>query len=155
MKPSLAGFRQFILEDETHSLKKDSKGDKGTPENYLDGMWRELGISPNDIPDMIESGPVEFDGILYNQAIWKVLKPIDLKDTHVRIQFHKSLSPNLNQRAYRRLENGKLQPFEGDPDTSTHMIGIDDLAKMLGRDWTTVTAGGAAGGGAPPMGPMG
>jgi hypothetical protein len=156
MKPSLSGFRQFI-EDETHSLEKGHQsgvGHKGSnedkPENYLDGMWRELGIHPDDIPDIIESGPIEFDGIYYNQALWKVIKPIDLKDEYVRIQFHKSLSPNINQRAYRRKDNGKMEPYEGQPDTNTHLITIEQLAKMLGRDWTTVT-GQQGQGGPPPM----
>jgi hypothetical protein len=138
MNPSLAGFRQFI-EDKTHSLEKGRDGHKDKPENYLDGMWRELGIDPNHIPDIIESGPIEFDGIYYNQALWKVVKPIDLKDDFVRIQFHKTLSPNINQRAYYHGDGGKMIPYEGDMDTNVHLITIDQLAKMLGRDWTTIT----------------
>ena len=95
----------------------------------LTGMWRELGISPDDIPDIIESGPVEFDGIYYNQALWKVIKPIDLKVVHVRVQFHKSLSPSINQRAYRRREDGKMEPYEGEPDTDIHLITIGGLRR--------------------------
>ncbi len=155
MKGNLTGFRLFV-EDQTRSLNGD-KGKKAgqKPENLIDGMWRELGIDPNTIPDFIESGPIEFDGVYYNQAIWRVVKPIDVNDNFVKIQFHKSLSPNLNQHAYVRKPDGSMQPFGGTPDQTERIITLDKLAEMLGRPWQQMMAQGGAGAGAgapPPMG---
>jgi hypothetical protein len=135
-------FRRFVEEKE----KKDK------PENYLDGAWRELGIDINSMPDYIESGPIEADGILYNQAIWQILKPIDPKDVFVKIKFFKSSSPNLNQHAYRRTHDGKLVPYEGNTKSNIHLIPIDKLAEMLSRGWQSVVQQQGQGGmGGPPI----
>ncbi len=141
-------FKQFFFEDETRSLKNDK------PENYLDGMWRELNIDPNSVPQFVESGPIEIkdEGLWYNQAVWEVVKPIDLKDSFVRMKFHKSLSPNLDQRCYVRREDGQMIPYEGDPSGRIHLIPIDKFAEMISKPWQSVVAGGGSPGG---MGGMG
>src|SRR5208283_5336509 len=90
------------------------------------------------IPDIIESGPIEIQGLIFNQALWKVVKPIDLKDEFVRIKFHKSLSPSLNQHCYRKGVDGKLMPVEGDLSGKTFMITLDKLSEMLGKGWQSV-----------------
>ena len=125
-------FKQFLE-------KKEEK------ENYLDGMWRELGIDPNVIPDYIESGPIEIpeEGLWYNQAIWQVLKPIEKEDSFVRIKFCVCKSPNLNQRAYVKREDGQMVPYEGDPSGRIHMLTIDKFAELLGRGWQSALMGGA------------
>ena len=158
MRSDLRGFKQFF-EDETHSLKSDDKpGKKGKPENYLDGMWRELGIDPNSIPEFIESGPINLEdqGLWFNQAIWQVMKPIDLKDHFVRIKFHKSMSPNLNQHCYVRRNDGQMVPFEGDIEGKAFLIPINKLAEILGKGWGSAVqaAAGGGGGGPPNMGGM-
>lgn len=119
---------------------------KEEPENYIDGMERELGIDPNTLPDFIESGPIEIpdENILYNQAIWRVIKPIESGDKFIRIQFHKSKSPNLNQHCYRRKEDGSLVPYIGKIEGAIHLIPIDQFAEILGRGWQA--AAGAPGG---------
>lgn len=129
----LNGFRQFIAEDAVRSLKKGSK------ENYFDGLKRELGIDINLIPDFIESGPIELEdeGLWYNQAVWQVIKPINQNDTHVKVKFHKSLSPNINQRCYIKKPDGKMQPYMGDPSDRIHLITMKKLAEMMGKGWET------------------
>ena len=125
------------FEDKTHSLESNKDKKKDKPENYLDGMSRELGIDPNLIPDYIESGPIHLDeeGLWFNQAIWKVIKPIRLKDHFVKIQFHKSLSPNLDQNCYIKGEDGKMIPYNGDVTNKTFLITINKLANMLSKGW--------------------
>ncbi len=137
----------FYKEDATRSLKGKSSNSAGKPENYLDGMWRELGISPDSIPKYIESGPIEIkdEGLWYNQAIWEVIKPVDISDRFVRIKFHKSMSPNLNQRCYVRREDGQMIPYQGDPSGRIHLIPIDKFAEMLGKPWQSVAAQGGGG----------
>jgi hypothetical protein len=130
-------FRKFVEEKEN----------KEKPENYIDGMFRELGIDRNSIPDNIESGPIEVDGILYNQGTWRILKPIDPHDVYVKMVFTKFSSPNLDQHAYRRSGDGKLTPYEGKTSGNVHLVPIAQLAEMLSRAWQTVVAGGGAGGG--------
>lgn len=105
-------------------------------ENMLDGIWRELGIDPNILPDYIEAnGPLELDnGIYLNQSVWQLIKPINLKDKYVRIKYHKVISPNLNQRAYRK-EGDKYVPIDYSPDGKVFVIPIEKLAEMLGRPW--------------------
>jgi hypothetical protein len=154
MKAYLAGFKQFV-EDQMRGGDKGPSAKGGRKENYLDGMWRELGIDPNNIPEFIESGPIEIsdEGLWCNQAIWKVLKPIDLKDHFVRIQYHKSLSPNLNQRCYVRKEDGQMVPFEQEVEGRTFLITIDKLAEMLSKPWQAAASQGGAPGGMPPGGP--
>lgn len=137
----LSGFKQFV-EDEIRSLK--GKNDK---ENYIDGMHRELGINPNDIPKFIEC-PVHIkdEGLWYNLAVWEVIKPIEPEDHFVRIKFHKSISPNLNQQCYRRGEDGKMMPYPGDPSGRIHLIPMDQFAnEMLGKAWQSAVQ-------QPPMG---
>jgi len=120
---------------------------KEDPENYLDGMWRELGIDPNNIPDFIETGPIEIsdENIIYNQAIWQVVKPIDISDKFVRIKLHQFKSPNLNQHTYRRREDGKLVPYEGKALGNVHLIPIDKFAEVMSRGWQAVTMGAGMG----------
>jgi hypothetical protein len=128
---------KLFFEDDIHGKSK-----KGKPENYLDGMWRELGIDPNSIPKYVESGPIEIkdEGLWYNQAVWEVIKPIDLNDSFVRLKFHKSLSPSLNQRCYVRREDGQMIPYEGDPSGRVHLVPMGTFAKMLGKPWQAVGA---------------
>lgn len=118
----LTGFKLFIEQEKAA--------------NYIDGLERELGISVDEIPEMIETGPVEVDGIFYNQAIWQIIKPIDQSDAFVRIKLWQSNSPNLDQRAYTKKEDGKMVPYEGDPTGKIHIITMDQLAKILGKGWT-------------------
>ena len=154
MGTDLRGFKHFF-EDETRSLKSDKPAKKGgKPENYLDGMWRELGIDPNSIPEFIESGPIHLEdqGLWFNQAIWQVMKPIDLKDHFVRIKFHKSLSPNLNQHCYVRRPDGQMVPFEGDIEGKAFLIPINKLAEILGKGWQSAIQGAGGMGGPPGMG---
>lgn len=150
------GFKQFVAEDKVRSLEGKSKAKKEEPENYLDGMWRELGIDPNSVPEFIESGPVEIEdqGLFFNQAIWQVIKPIELSDPFVRIRFHKSLSPNLNQRCYRKREDGKMEPFGGEIEGKVFIIPIKKFAEMLGRGWQSAVQGGGPGGMGGGMGGM-
>lgn len=127
----------FYKEDQTQSLKPSKKQH---PENNLDGMWRELGIDPNLIPQFIESGPIELEdqGLWFNQSVWEVIKPIRLDDYFVRIKFHKSLSPNLNQRCYIKNHDGKMVPykaFNGELESKIFLIPINKFSKMLGRGW--------------------
>ncbi len=142
MAHDLSGFKLFVEKDEK----------KKPTENYLDGEWRELGIDPNTLPEYIETGPIELEdeGLWFNQAVWQIVKPIDLKDRFVRIKFHKSKSPNLNQRVYVRRHDGQMVPYEGDPSGQVHLIPIKKLAEIMGRAWQTVLMGQQAG-----MGGMG
>jgi hypothetical protein len=159
MKFYLHGFKQFIAEDEVRSLNKDSASKKpaAKPENYLDGIKRELGINPNNIPKYIESGPIELEdeGLWFNQAIWEVMKPIQLEDPFVRIKFHKSLSPNLNQTCYRRKSNGEMEPFSGSLEGKIIMLPMKKFAELFSRGWQGAVQGaggmGGLGGGLPPM----
>ena len=122
----MIGFKQFF-EDQTRSLDKEK-------ENYINGMARELSINPNSIPRYIESGPIEIDGLTFNQAIWEIIHPISESDTHVKIKFHKSLSPNIDQRVY--IRNGdKLEPYVGELPNRIFLITMNKLAEMLGRGW--------------------
>jgi hypothetical protein len=132
-------FRQF-LEDQTHKPPKKDK------ENYLDGMHRELGIDPNSIPEFIESGPIEIDNLYFNQTVWQVLKPIDLNDKFVRIKFHKSLSPSLNQHCYRRRDDGKMEPAQEDLTNRIFLIPLSKLSEMLSKGWQAAAAQGGGGG---------
>lgn len=152
MRADLHGFKQFV-EDATRSLKphKHKKPHKHDTENYLDAIWRELGIGPESIPDKIDSGPVEIAGYVFNQAVFKVIKPITLKDHMVRIKLEDIDSPNLNQKVYRRGDDGQLVPYEGPLPTHTFLISIKELSDMLSRAWQSAGQGGAGGmGGAPP-----
>jgi len=127
----MQGFKEF-LEDTVNKMKKDK------PESYLDGIWRELNIDPNSLPEFIESGPIELtdEGLWFNQAIWQIIKPIDLKDSFVRLKFHKSLSPNLDQRCYVRGHDGKMKPFPYyNLENKIFLIPIDKFANMLGKGW--------------------
>jgi hypothetical protein len=123
--------------------------EKKKPENYIDGMSRELNIDPNSIPDFIETGPIEIpeEGLLYNQAIWRVIKPIREDDKFVKIQFHKSLSPNLDQVVLKRLPDGQLTKYPGPLNNKIHIITIDKFAEIFARPWQTVIQGAAMGGG--------
>lgn len=131
---SLSGFRQFV-EDKVNTLS--SQKPKPRKENVLDGMWRELGISPNQIPDLMETGPIEMpdEGLWFNQAVWQVIKPIELNDSFVRIKMHKSLSPNLNQRVYYKTESGKMVPYTGDITQRVFLLPIKKFAEIFSRGW--------------------
>lgn len=135
----------FWTEDKTRNLKPHQGKDK---ENYVQGMQRELGINPNSIPDFIESGPVELpdEGLVFNQAVWQVVKPIDANDEYVRIKFHKSLSPNLNQHCYVKQHDGQLMPVNGDISNKVFVITLDKLSEMLGRGWAPAMQQQAGGG---------
>ena len=122
-------FRQFI------EAKEQKKA------NFIDGIWQELGIDRDALPDFIESGPIEIEeeGILYNQAIWQIVKPIDETDVYVKIKFYKSKSPNF-ERAYTRGPDGKLQLYQGECNGKEHLISVQKLAEILGKGWQTAVA---------------
>jgi hypothetical protein len=129
-------FRQFV------ELEKKSG-------NYIDGLWQELGIDRNALPDFIESGPIEIEdeGLLYNQAIWQILKPIDETDLYVRIKFFKTKSTDPNfVRAYVRRHDGKLMPYQGKVEGRIHLISIQKLAEILGKGWQAAAQAATAGG---------
>lgn len=73
-------FKQFFELYRGPTKHKPKKG------NYIDGLWQELGVDRNALPDFIESGPIEIEdeGLLYNQAIWQIIKPIEDTDLYVR-----------------------------------------------------------------------
>ncbi len=151
MRSYLSGFKVFF-EDKVHSMKKHKKHEE-EPENYLDRLWGELGIDPNDLPDFIESGPVEleYDGqvLLFNQCVFKLIKPIELSVPYVKIQLHNLNSPSLNRRIYVRKEDGSVKHYEGAIDEKEIIISIDKLAEMLGRGWQAAanqSQGGMGGG---------
>ncbi len=129
------GFRQFV------ELEKKSG-------NYIDGLWQELGIDRNSLPDFIESGPIDLEdeGIRYNQAIWQILKPIDKTDLYVRIKFFKSNVPQF-ERAYTKRHDGQLVPYQGQCEGRIHLISIQKLAEILGKGWQTLVAQSAGGAG--------
>lgn len=151
MRASLRGFRTFI-EAEVNSLDGKGQGkSSGKPENMLDAQWREFGIDPNSIPDRIESGHVEIDGVSYNQSVWEVKKPIHLTDKFVRVRMvppDEVNSPSLNQHGYK---NGVS--YLGATPTGWRPITIDKLAEMLGKPLQQPAGGAAPGGmgGLPPM----
>ncbi len=118
----LAGFKRFF----------EAKDEK---ENHLDAIHRELGIDPNSIPEFIESGPIEIEGegLWFNQAVWQVIKPIELSDEFVKIKFHKSLSPDLNQICLRRRQDGKMEPAQEDLTGKVFLIPLKKLAEILGQ----------------------
>lgn len=123
-------FKQFF---ELHRGPTKHEPKKG---NYIDGLWQELGIDRNALPDFIESGPIEIEdeGLLYNQAVWQIIKPIEDTDLYVRIRFFKSASPNF-ERAYKRKHDGQLVPYEGEVNGKVHLISIQKLADILGKGW--------------------
>lgn len=133
-------FRQFF---ELH--KKSHKPKQG---NYIDGLWQELGIDRNSLPDFIESGPIEIEeeGLLYNQAIWQIVKPIEENDVYVRIRFYQSKSPNF-ERAYVRRHDGQLRPYQGEVNGKIHLISIQKLADILGKGWQAAAQAAPMGGG--------
>ena len=137
-------FKQFFeLHRGPHKPKKPKEPKKG---NYIDGLWQELGIDRNSLPDFIESGPIEIEdeGLLYNQAIWQIVKPIEDTDLYVRIKFFKSSSPNF-ERAYKRRHDGQLVPYEGEVDGKIHLISIQKLAEILGKGWQAAAQAAAGG----------
>lgn len=133
-------FRNFF--ELSHKHHKPKSG------NYIDGLWQELGIDRNALPDFIESGPIEVEdeGMVYNQAIWQIVKPIEDTDLFVRIRFYKSATPNF-ERAYVRGHDGQLAPYQGKCEGKIHLISIEKLADILGKGWQSVAAGAAAPGG--------
>lgn len=138
-------FKHFF---ELHKspLGKPKKG------NFIDGMSQELGIDRNALPDFIESGPIELEdeGILYNQAIWQIMKPIADTDLYAKIKFFKSKSPNF-ERAYVRGQDGQLRPYQGEVEGKTHIISIKKLADILGKGWQATAQAAASGGGGSPI----
>lgn len=154
MRRYLSGFKQFF-EDKVRSINgKADKPKDDEPENYLDRLWGELGISPNDLPDDIESGPIELEVngqvLVFNQCVFTLIKPIELNVPYVRIQVKNLDSPSLNRRVYVKGEDGSLKPYQGRIDQKPLLITIDKLAEMLGRGWKAA----AGSGGGPPMGGM-
>jgi len=137
-------FKQFF---ELHIGPKKHKH-KPKKGNYIDGLWQELGIDRNSLPDFIESGPIEIEeeGLLYNQAIWQLVKPIEENDLYVRIRFFKSSSPNF-ERAYKRRHDGQLVPYEGEVNGKVHLISIQKLADILGKGWQAAAQAAAPMGG--------
>lgn len=134
MQTYLSGFGQYVREDDVRSLTKKPNKPKNT-ENYLDSMWREFGLSPENLPEFIESGPIEIEseGLLFNQAMWQIIKPVTIEDKFVRIKFHKPTTPSLNQHCYRRKEDGKMEPVNINLEGKTFIITLKKLAEMLGR----------------------
>lgn len=130
-------FKRFV---------EEKKPDK--PVNYIDALWQELGIDRNSLPEFIESGPIELEdeGVIYNQAIWQIIKPIDEHDVYVRLKLYKSKSPNF-ERAYVRQHDGKLVPYLGEVEGRVHLVPIKKLSEILGRGFASVAAQGGAGGG--------
>lgn len=130
-------FRQFV---ELHK-----PGHKPKPD-YIDALNLELGINKNALPDVFESGPIEIEdeGIIYNQAIWQIIKPIEDSDMFVRIRFYKSKSPNF-ERAYIRKKDGQLAPYQGEIEGKVHLISLKKLSQILGKGWEGAAA--QAGGG--------
>lgn len=126
------------------------------PENHIDALNRELNIDPNTIPEFIETGQIEFpeEGLLYNQAIWRVIKPIDKGDKFVRIQFHKSMSPNLDQVVLKRQHDGSLARYTGPMDNKIHLLPMERFAQIFSLPWQTTLAAGGMGGGMGGMGGM-
>lgn len=123
-------FYSFFVEDEVRSLEKDK--DK---ENYLGGIHQQLGINPDVLPEKIETGPFEIEDLWFNQAVWKIIKPINLEDLFVRVQFVKSLSPNINQRVYQKTSNGKWIPYNGPITERIFLIPMDKFAEVMSRAW--------------------
>ncbi len=136
-------FRQFFEFD-----RSPSKPKKG---NYIDGLWQELGIDRNSLPDFIESGPIELEdeGLLYNQAVWQIIKPIEDTDMYVRLKFYKSASPNF-ERAYVRRHDGQLMPYQGKVEGKVHLVSIQKLADILGKGWQAAAQAAAGGAGGMP-----
>lgn len=149
MRTYLSGFKAFI-EDKVKGMEKE-KASKPEPENYIDRLWGELGIDPNDLPDYIESGPIELDCdgqvLLFNQCSFKLIKPVEINVPYVRIQLHNSDSPSLNRRIYVKSQSGELKPYQGAVDQKVLIISIDKLAEMLGRGWQPATQPPVGGGG--------
>lgn len=143
----LGSFKKF-MEKVSLGSPSDQDDKKGKPENFLDGMWRELGIDPNSLPEFFQAGPVHLsdEGLWFNTAVWRIIKPINKDDPFVRVKFHKSIGPNLNQTAYRK-ENGKMVPYVGsDLPTRVFMITPNKLSEMIGIGWSPAVQGAAAGG---------
>jgi len=152
MKPSFAGFRQFF-EDKVRSLDqgKDSKKKHGAkPENMIDALQRVLGVPPDALPDRIESGPIEIDGVQYNQAVWELKKPVHDTDHYVRVR----MIPNeeLKSTALNQMGVKGDTVYLGDTPTGWKLIPMSKLAEMLGRPFQPPPGGAPGGGGGmPPM----
>jgi len=154
MKPSLAGFRSFF-EAKTRSLDggsgKDTKNAKN-PENHIDAMKRVLGVNPDDLPDIIPTGPITIRGVQYNQATIELKKPIEPNAKVVQVRFIPSEelnSPSLNQVAVKDGQN-----YMGKPITGWVPVTMQWLAELLQRPLQPPAGGGAGGPpgmGGPPM----
>lgn len=133
----LTGFKQFF------ERQLGNPASKGNPENHVDAMNRELGINPNDLEDRFLSGPVELEdeGLWINQALWEIIKPVEQNDPYVRLRFIQSKSPSLNQRVYRKREDGQMVPYEGDITGRVFMVTMQKFAKMIGRGWEPAVLG--------------
>jgi hypothetical protein len=133
-------FKQFMELHRHHKHKKKP--------DYIDALDQELGIDKNSLPDVFDSGPIELedDGILFNQAIWQIIKPIEDTDNFVRIKFYKSKSPNF-ERAYVRKQDGTLQPYHGDIEGRVFFIPIKKLSEILGKGFQGALQGAGGPGG--------
>lgn len=119
----------------TFSFKEFVNKNKPEQANMVDALELELGIPRSALPDVIDSsGPVELEdeGLVYNQAIWQLIKPIEPNDMYVRIRFMKTKSPDF-VRAYKRGPDGKLTPYQGNLEGRIHLIPIQKFAAMFGR----------------------
>ena len=137
----ISGFRQFFInEDKVRGLKKKK-------ENYLQSLNRELSISPNAIPDRIETGEIELDGLYFNQAVLQVIKPIDLTDKFIKVKLDDTYSPNLDQQVYRKTEDGQMTPYVGSLSKKIFLVPIDKFAELISKAWQSAGQGQQGGGG--------
>jgi hypothetical protein len=121
----MEGFK-FYFERELKSSK---------PEDYFSAVDRELGIKPDQFPEYFLSGPVYFpeEGLYFNQAVWKIIKPVYENDLFVRLKYHKSDSPNLNSRAYRKDSSGEMHPYPGDVTGAVFLMPMDKFCNLITR----------------------
>lgn len=134
-------FKQFIERSLGGKRKPGDHHDKKKPENYLDGIERELGIK--GFPDRVDVANIGFpeENLYFNQIVFKVSKPIEEKDPFVTVFIDNIQSPNLDQRVYRKTKKGMI-PYDGDLNALYNrpfLISKDQFSKMVSRGWEVVT----------------
>lgn len=143
----LEGFKVF-LEQKLRDMDKN-KDKKKEKENHLDSLSRELSISPNMIPDLLDVPQVDFtdENLRFNEVIFKVKKPISLDDPYVVLNFYNMKSPNLNQHVWRLDHKGNPVPYEGSLEglkRKPFLIPMDKFAEMFSRAWQSSMQGNQA-----------
>lgn len=131
----LSGFKLFV-ERKLRSL------DNNKPENHLDALSRELSISPNDIPDLLQVSPFQLEDkdICFNTIVLKVKKPIELNDPFVTLYIDPIKSPNLNQNIY--ICSTK-QPYSGNINDLIHfpiILPMQKFSELFSRAWQGLLA---------------